>query len=57
MNGNDTATTGSSPEDRSRAREHLARQIGRLLAREWLRKKHDGDGQKPRETNEIDVVA
>jgi hypothetical protein len=43
--------------ERERARERLARQIGRLLAREWLHKEHGEDCEEPREANGTDAVA
>jgi hypothetical protein len=51
MNRDKTATSSSSSEDRSRARDHLARQIGRLLACEWLQKQHDKHGEELRKDN------
>ena len=54
MNAHDTASSGSSADDRSRARDHLARQIGRLLAREWLQKEHGDLDEELREANEAD---
>jgi hypothetical protein len=54
MNSNDTAAAGSSADDRAQAREHLARQIGRLLAREWLQKECGDLGKELREANEDD---
>jgi hypothetical protein len=43
--------------EREEARARLARQIGRLLAREWLNREHDEDGEKPCEANGTDAVA